>query len=93
LPRRSGLNRGDGDDPKAEKDLTPMDEPARAAIATASYLVAVVGSLLVFLFAVAHVVGAPRVRRGNVVGVAAAGAWLLVAIGGGYLWFRFLSVV
>ena len=70
-----------------------MGETLRAAFAAASYMLAVVASLALFLFSLSRVLDAPHVRRGGVAAVVAAGVWLLFAIGGGYLWFRFLLVV
>ena len=70
-----------------------MGEPLRAAVAASSYMLAVVASLTLFLFSLSRVLSAPQVRPAGIAAAVAAGLGLLFAIGGGYLWFRFLLVV
>jgi hypothetical protein len=55
--------------------------------------VAIVGSLSLFLAMLSRLLSPAPEQHGRATSVVVSGAWLLFAIGGGYVWFRFMSVV
>lgn len=70
-----------------------MSETVTAVLAVAAYVVAIAFSLSLFLFAVSRVVSGEQDSGGFGIALAVlAGLWLFFVIGGGFLWFRLLSV-
>lgn len=70
-----------------------MSETVTAVLAVAAYVAAIALSLSLFLFAVSRVLNGEQESGGVGIALAVlAGIWLLFVIGGGFLWFRFLSV-
>jgi hypothetical protein len=70
-----------------------VSETVTTVLAVAAYVAAIALSLSLFLFAVTRVLS--REQESDDVGIALAvlaGIWLLFVIGGGFFWFRFLSV-
>ena len=70
-----------------------MNETLTAVLAVAAYVVAIAFSRSLFLFAVSRVLSGKKDPDRVVIALAVlAGLWLLFVIGGGFLWFRLLSV-
>lgn len=70
-----------------------VSETVTAVLAVAAYVVAIAFSLSLFLFAVSRVVSGEQDSGGVGIALAVlAGLWLLFVIGGGFFWFRLLSV-
>ncbi|MGH3032366.1 MAG: hypothetical protein ACRDNE_16705 [Gaiellaceae bacterium] len=71
-----------------------MSETVTTVLAVVAYLAAIALSLSLFLFAVSRVLSR-ELESGGGFGIAlavVAGIWLLFVIGGGFFWFRLLSV-
>jgi hypothetical protein len=70
-----------------------VSETVTAVLAVAAYVAAIALSLSLFLFAVSRVLSGEQEPGGVGIALAVlAGIWLLFVIGGGFFWFRFLSV-
>ena len=65
---------------------------ARAVVAIVAYIGAITVSLVFFLYSVGSVLGRSQPRPRWIALLVVAGVWLLFAIDGGYVWFRFMSV-
>jgi hypothetical protein len=63
----------------------------RAAVATASYIVAILVSLLLFLYSTGRALQPSSKPAARSLAVA-CGALVLFCIAGGYIWFRVMSV-
>ena len=71
-----------------------MSETVTTVLAVVAYVAAIALSLSLFLFAVSRILGREQGAGGGF-GIAltvVAGIWLLFVIGGGFFWFRLLSV-
>ena len=69
-----------------------MGDTARAVVAIVAYIGAITISLVFFLYSVGRVVGGAQPGPRSIALLVVAGVWLLFAIDGGYVWFRFMSV-
>jgi hypothetical protein len=69
-----------------------VGETARAVVAIVAYIGAITVSLVFFLYSVGRVVGGAQPGPRSIALLIVAGVWLLFAIDGGYVWFRFMSV-
>ncbi len=69
-----------------------MGDTARAVVAIVAYIGAITVSLVFFLYSVGHVLGRGQPGPRSIALLVVAGVWLLFAIDGGYVWFRFMSV-
>ena len=74
-------------------DRPEMNPSVKDAIAVVAYIAAILGALGFFFFSLATLlVGGQSRHAARSARMAVAVIGLVVAIGGGYLWFRFLSV-